>query len=80
MARPQKKVTLVWLKVNWRQEKPKPSVPFVRALAIANGVSVGIARLCMPTETESICCQEMDVLGDRLDLEGKKSTILNIYI
>ena len=29
----------------------------------------------MPTETESICCQEMDVLGDRLDLEGKKSTI-----
>ena len=24
----------------------------------------------MPTENECICCQEMDVLGDRLDLEG----------
>ncbi|XP_058957973.2 P2X purinoceptor 7-like [Pocillopora verrucosa] len=26
----------------------------------------------MPTENECICCQEMDVLGDRLDLEGNK--------
>ncbi|XP_068691085.1 P2X purinoceptor 7-like [Montipora foliosa] len=26
----------------------------------------------MPTETESLCCQEMDVLGDRLDLEGTR--------
>ena len=26
----------------------------------------------MSTEIESICCQEMDVLGDRLDLEGRK--------
>ena len=24
----------------------------------------------MPTENECICCQEMDVLSDRLDLEG----------
>ena len=26
----------------------------------------------MSTEGESICCQEMDVLGDRLDLKGRK--------
>ena len=33
----------------------------------------------MPSETESICCQEMNVLGDRLDLEGRNETfIINI--
>ena len=28
----------------------------------------------MSTETKSICCQEMDVLGDRLNLKSKKPT------
>ena len=28
----------------------------------------------MVTEQESICCQEMDVLGDRLDLEDRNET------
>ena len=33
----------------------------------------------MSTEAESICCQEMDVLGDKLDLEGRhyKRTFLS---
>ena len=31
----------------------------------------------MPTETESLCCQEMDVLGDRLDLEGTNLNFFN---
>ena len=30
----------------------------------------------MLSETESICCQEMNVLGDRLDLEGKNETFI----
>ena len=30
----------------------------------------------MPSETESICCQEMNVLGDRLDLEGRIETFI----
>ena len=30
----------------------------------------------MLSETESICCQEMNVLGDRLDLEGRNETFI----
>ena len=30
----------------------------------------------MPSETESICCQEMNVLGDCLDLEGRNETFI----
>ena len=30
----------------------------------------------MLSETESLCCQEMNVLGDRLDLEGRNETFL----
>ena len=30
----------------------------------------------MPSETESICCQEMNVFEDRLDLEGSNGTFI----
>ena len=32
----------------------------------------------MLSETESLCCQEMNVLGDRLDLEGRNETFFLI--
>ena len=57
-------VTRTWLKIRQKRWNIPPTRLHDHVLAIAIG---GPALLL--SETESICSQEMNVLGDRLDLD-----------
>ena len=65
------RLTRTRLKIDQKRWNPT----YDRVLAIETNYQV------MPMEAESVCYQEMDVLGDRLDLEGRQASkqFISIY-
>ena len=60
------------LQINQKGENPTPTGLYHLVWCTCTNCQV------MPSQTESICCQpEMDLLGYRLDLEGRNLTLFN---